>query len=82
MFTTDIFLPNLDEVKNFVTMTSKYKMLPISLISDQSVIDAHSIIGIISLDISKPIQLKITEEEIPPSFMADLEPYIYKNKQN
>lgn len=79
MFTTDIFLPNLDDVKNFVTMTSKYKMLPINLVSDKYVIDAHSIIGIISLDISKPIQLQITEEDIPQAFMADLEPYVYKN---
>ncbi len=78
MFTTDIFLPNLDDVKDFVKMTSKYKRLPISLISDKYVIDAHSIIGIISLDISKPIQLQITEEDIPSSFMVDLEPYLYK----
>lgn len=79
MYCTDIFLPNLDDVKSFVNMTSKYKMLPINLVSDKYVIDAHSIIGIISLDITKPIQLKIEEENIPQSFIVDLQPYIYKN---
>lgn len=79
MYCTDIFLPNLDDVKSFVNMTSKYKMLPISLVSDKYVIDAHSIIGIISLDITKPIMLKIESEDVPQSFISDLEPYIYKN---
>lgn len=79
MYCTDIFLPNLDDVKNFVNMTSKYKTLPISLVSDKYVIDAHSIIGIISLDITKPIKLEVNLEDIPQSFITDLTPYIYKN---
>lgn len=79
MYCTDIFLPNLEDVKNFVDMTSKYKTLPINLVSDKYVIDAHSIIGIISLDITKPITLKIDSEDVPQAFFADLEPYIYKN---
>lgn len=79
MYCTDIFLPNLDDVKSFVNMTLKYKMLPINLVSDKYVIDAHSIIGIISLDITKPIMLKVEDENVPQSFIADLEPYIYKN---
>lgn len=78
MYCTDIFLPNLDDVKNFVNMTSKYKTLPINLVSDKYVIDAHSIIGIISLDITKPITLKIDLEDVPQSFIVDLAPYIYK----
>ena len=68
MYCTDIFLPNLEDVKNFVDMTSKYKSLPINLVSDKYVIDAHSIIGIISLDITKPIALKIDSEDVPQSF--------------
>ena len=79
MYCTDIFLPNLEDVKNFVDMTSKYKSLPINLVSDKYVIDAHSIIGIISLDITKPITLKIDSEDVTQSFLVDLEPYVYKN---
>lgn len=79
MYCTDIFLPNLDDVKNFVNMTSKYKTLQINLVSDKYVIDAHSIIGIISLDITKPIKLEVDLEDVPQSFIADLAPYIYKN---
>lgn len=79
MYCTDIFLPNLEDVKNFVDMTSKYKSLPINLVSDKYVIDAHSIIGIISLDITKPITLEIDSEDVPQSFLVDIETYIYKN---
>ncbi len=79
MYCTDIFLPNLEDVKNFVDMTSKYKSLPINLVSDKYVIDAHSIIGIISLDITKPINLQIDVDDVPQSFITDLTPYIYKN---
>ena len=79
MYCTDIFLPNLEDVKNFLDMTSKYKSLPINLVSDKYVIDAHSIIGIISLDITKPIALKIDSKDVPQSFLVDIEPYIYKN---
>lgn len=80
MYCTDIFLPNLEDVKNFVDMTSKYKSLPINLVSDKYVIDAHSIIGIISLDITKPIALKIDSEDVPQSFLVDIEPNIYKKR--
>lgn len=73
MYCTDIFLPNLEDVKNFVDMTSKYKSLPINLVSDKYVIDAHSIIGIISLDITKPIALKIDSEDVPQSFLVDID---------
>lgn len=77
MFCTDIFLPNLDDVKSFVSMTTKYKSLPINLVSDKYVIDAHSIIGIISLDITKPITLKVEADEVPEDFISDLKPYAY-----
>ncbi len=78
MYSTDIFFPNLDAVKHFVNMTTKYDQLPISLISGIYNIDAHSIIGIISLDISKPITLSVNADQIPDSFYTDIEPYVYK----
>lgn len=36
MYCTDIFLPNLEDVKNFVDMTSKYKSLPINLAAESN----------------------------------------------
>lgn len=79
MYSTEIFLPNLDAVKHFVNMTTKYDQLPISLMSGIYNIDAHSVIGIISLDISKPITLSVNSDEVPDSFYNDLAPYIYNH---
>lgn len=80
MYCTDIFLPHLEDVKNFVAMTSKYKNLPINLVADRYVIDAHSIIGIISLDITKPITLEIKEVDVPNDFLTDIKPFEYKKQ--
>ena len=48
------------------------------LISGRYVIDAKSIMGIFSLDLSKPIDLTIHTDEDTTEVMAALEPYIIK----
>ena len=48
----------------------------ISLNSIDKVIDAKSIMGIFSLDLSKPIDLNIHEEKNLDTVMKVLEPYI------
>lgn len=82
MYRTKIFLKDLTNVKQFVIMTAKYDTLKINLISDIYTIDAHSLIGIISLDITKPITLEIPDEDAPESFKNDIKPYLYEPKDN
>ena len=77
MYRAKIFLKELSNVKDFVVMTAKYDTLKINLISDIYTIDAHSLIGIISLDISQPIMLEITDQDAPEEFKQDIEPYLY-----
>lgn len=77
MYRAEIFLKDLANVKEFVVMTAKYDTLKINLISDIYTIDAHSLIGIISLDISKPITLEVPDEDAPEAFKLDLQPYLY-----
>lgn len=47
---------DLTEVKKFVDITSQYAE-DLSLVHDRYVVDAKSILGIFSMDLSKPIDL-------------------------
>lgn len=76
MYSTEILLRDLNHVKQFVTTVSKYDKIPINLVSGIYIIDAHSLIGIISLDISKPIKLEVPVDDIPETFYDDIKPFI------
>ena len=51
---------SIDKVKNFVSITAKFDA-EIDLVSGRYIIDAKSIMGIFSIDLSKPIILRIHE---------------------
>lgn len=57
-----IKLPSIDVVKKFVNNLSKMNG-DFDLVSGRYVIDAKSIMGIFSLDLTKPLQLNIAEAE-------------------
>lgn len=61
MKTVSISLNSIDKVKAFVNDISKYDF-DFDLVSGRYVIDAKSIMGIFSLDLSKPINLNIHAE--------------------
>jgi Phosphotransferase system, HPr-related proteins len=56
MVSVNIMLNTINDVKNFVNTVSKYEF-EVDLTSGRYVIDAKSIMGIFSLDLSKPIKL-------------------------
>ncbi|MCR4752004.1 MAG: HPr family phosphocarrier protein [Eubacterium sp.] len=58
MKTIQISLNSIDKVKSFVSAISKFDN-DFDLVSGRYVIDAKSIMGIFSLDLSKPIDLSI-----------------------
>ena len=58
MKTAKISLNSIDKVKAFVNEISKFDC-DFDLVSGRYVIDAKSIMGIFSLDLSKPIDLNI-----------------------
>lgn len=62
MKTVDISLNSIDKVKSFVNNISKFDF-DFDLISGRYVIDAKSIMGIFSLDLSKPITLNIHADD-------------------
>lgn len=61
MKTLKISLNSIDKVKAFVNEISKFDC-DFDLVSGRYVIDAKSIMGIFSLDLSKPIKLNIHAE--------------------
>ena len=76
MKTVMISLNSIDKVKSFVNDISKFNF-DFDLVSGRYVIDAKSIMGIFSLDLSKPIELNIhAEGENLDAVMQKLTPYI------
>ena len=61
MKTVRISLNSIDKVKSFVNDLAKFDV-DFDLVSGRYVIDAKSIMGIFSLDLSKPIDLNIHAE--------------------
>ena len=75
MKTVKISLNSIDKVKAFVNEVTKYDA-EFDLVSGRYVIDAKSIMGIFSLDISKPIDLNVHTDKDTEDIMAALKPYL------
>lgn len=75
MKTVKISLNSIDKVKAFVNDVTKFDS-DFDLVSGRYVIDAKSIMGIFSLDLSKPIDLNIHGEENLEEILTTLKPYI------
>jgi phosphotransferase system HPr-like phosphotransfer protein len=75
MKTVQISLNSIDKVKSFVNAISQYDF-DFDLISGRYVIDAKSIMGIFSLDLSKPIDLAIHAENNEDEILETLKPYL------
>ncbi len=75
MKTVQISLNSIDKVKSFVNEISKFDC-DFDLVSGRYVIDAKSIMGIFSLDLSKSIDLNIhADGEALTEVLAKIEPY-------
>ena len=77
MKTVKISLNSIDKVKAFVNEVTKY-YAEFDLVSGRYVIDAKSIMGIFSLDLSKPIDLNIHSENNIDEILAKLDEFIVK----
>ena len=77
MKTVQISLNSIDKVKSFVNEITKYDN-DFDLVSGRYVIDAKSIMGIFSLDLSKPIDLNIHADDNVDEILAALDSYIIK----
>ena len=75
MKTVKISLNSIEKVKSFVNAITRFDV-DFDLVSGRYVIDAKSITGIFSLDLSKPIDLNIHANEEMDAILEVLKPYI------
>lgn len=75
MKTVRISLNSIDKVKAFVNEVTKFDA-EFDLVSGRYVIDAKSIMGIFSLDLSKPIDLNIHNENNVDEILSKLKQFI------
>lgn len=75
MKTVQISLNSIDKVKSFVNDIARFDH-DFDLVSGRYVIDAKSIMGIFSLDLSKPIDLNIHADEDIDQILDALKPYL------
>lgn len=73
MTTFNVLINSIDDVKNFVNIVNRYSF-DIDLVSGRYVIDAKSIMGIFSLDLSKPIKVEIHSDD--EKIVEELKPYV------
>ena len=75
MKTVKVRLSSIEAVRDFVEAVRKYDS-EIDLSSGRYVVDAKSIMGIFSLDLSKPVDLAIHSDQEADKVIEALAPYI------
>lgn len=58
----NIILDSVDKVKDFVREMSKFET-DIDLVSSRFIVDAKYLMGILSLDLTKPIEVRILNKQ-------------------
>ncbi|MCI8622886.1 MAG: HPr family phosphocarrier protein [Provencibacterium sp.] len=74
MKTVNILLNTINDVKVFVNAVTKYDF-DVDLISGRYAVDAKSIMGIFSLDLSKPIRLEAHADDCE-KLLEEIKPFI------
>ena len=74
MKTVSIEINTIDDVKKFVSTVTKCDY-DVDVVSGRYAIDAKSIMGIFSLDLSKPLELRIHSDECD-ELLAAIKNYI------
>ena len=74
MKTFNLMINSINDVKDFVNIVSKYDF-DVDLTSGRYVVDAKSIMGIFSLNLSKPIKVEVHDDNCE-DFMNELRRFI------
>ncbi|MGI6668914.1 MAG: HPr family phosphocarrier protein [Acetivibrionales bacterium] len=69
-----ITLKTINDIKDFVNIANKYDF-DVDLVSERYVVDAKSIMGVISLDFNKPIRVDVHSDDCE-SFHEDIRPFL------
>lgn len=71
-----VSLQAINDVKEFVNLVMRYDF-DIDLVSGRYAVDAKSIMGIFSLDLSKPIELNAHTDDAE-EFLKDIDKFLIK----
>lgn len=71
-----IMLKTINDVKSFVNTVAKYDF-DVDLLSGRYAVDAKSIMGIFSLDLSKEIEMEIHSDDCT-DFLNEIKPFIIR----
>lgn len=74
MKTFEILLSSINDIKAFVNIVNRYEF-DVDLTSGRYVVDAKSIMGIFSLDLSKPIKVDVHSDNAD-AFIEEIKAYI------
>lgn len=74
MKTFNLLLGSINDVKDFVNTVSKYDF-DVDLTSGRYVVDAKSIMGIFSLDLSQPIKVEVHSDDCD-AFIEEIKSFI------
>ncbi len=74
MKTFNLMLSSINDVKDFVNIVSKYDF-DVDLTSGRYVVDAKSIMGIFSLNLSKPIKVEVHSDDCD-NFLKEVERFV------
>ena len=77
MKSVTVNINSIDKVKRFVNVITTYDN-DFDLVCDRYVIDAKSIMGIFSLDLSQNLTLNIQKDTDLDAIMADIDEFIVK----
>ncbi|MGL4344268.1 MAG: HPr family phosphocarrier protein [Cellulosilyticaceae bacterium] len=78
MTSIEVSLNSIEKVKQFVNLISQYDG-DFDLTSGRYVIDAKSIMGIFSLDLSKPLRLDVHDDDMASILMMHLKDFRNKD---
>ncbi len=82
MISFNVMLSSINNVKDFVNTVNKYDF-DVDLTSGRYVVDAKSIMGIFSLDLSKPILLNAHDDgadpDIAEAFKQEMKSFVIES---
>lgn len=82
MCETMIFIPNVEDVNEFVCQVSQFDE-KMNIVSNRYCIDAKSILGLFCLNLAKPLTLNIEAEgEKLDTIKNSIQKYLYESTDN
>lgn len=74
MYTATLSLSSIQSAKRFVNIANKYNF-PVNIASERYIVNGKSIMGLFSLNLSKPVRVEV-EGECPPEFIEDIKSFL------